>query len=196
MKKFFSLFVTAAVALFGLTCCGGGGDSEPGIMTVKDFANGAKKFVIQNRIRLEIIPIEQSALGSNVDPETSSTVTMLCRVVAGNGSPIDADVTYTQESENQYKMTYTFYDIDDLEEKQVIAAFGFSPIIDNGGTSWTMPDSIPSLAVLDITSHLDMETHEMQTTGEYNVFDPESNQMLQEKGRIPGQVNPFAVVPN
>ncbi len=195
MKKFFSLFVTAAVALFGLTCCGGGGDSEAGMMTIKDFSNGAKKFVVYNRLTLEIIP-EGLSNNTHIDIDSATEVTARCMIVAGDSHDTVANITYTRSSDTLYRMSYSFMNLRDLDEREVITAFGFSPITSESGSDWVVPDSIPTLGVVDIFSELDFETHMIRTSGRYRAdANDDDNSLILEDREITGQMRSFVVVP-
>lgn len=194
MKKFFSLFVTAAVALFGLTCCGGGGGDSELDPQIKKFVSGAKKCVIGNKMELTITP------SGNIIHSSGSSATVVCNLKAGNDEECWASVTMSKLSETSYLLTYAFQDYAQLSEAALITAFGFTPIENNNGDSVMMPDSIASLASVDIETTLDFDTENAEegsarTVGSYNTVD-ETGFVLPEKGQIVGATKRFYMLAN
>lgn len=194
MKKFFSLCVLAATALLGLTSCGGGGDTDPGSMSVADFARCNKKFLVYNKIYLYVVPESREDVSDIHDDMTSTCCT--CLLLAGEDEIGRAKTVYTRVSDTSYMMTYSFGDSEFLKEEAVIMAFGFTPVSQNSnGDSFQMPDSIGSLGQVTMETQMDMASHLTRTDGKFNQVDKETNLIMTEPGVIQGSNVPFIVLP-
>ena len=194
MKKFFSLCVLAATALLGLTSCGGGGDTDPGTMTVADFARCNKKFLIYNKIYLYVVPENREDTGAVSDEMTRAACN--CMLYAGEDEIGSSKAMYERVSDTNYMMTYSFGDSEFLKEEAVIMAFGFTPVSQNSnGDSFQMPDSIGSLGQVTMETQMDMASHLTRTDGKFNQVDQETGLIMTEPGVIQGSNVPFIVLP-
>ncbi len=193
MKKFFSLCVLAATALLGLTSCGGG-DTEPGSMSVADFARCNKQFLIYNKIWLYVIPESREDTGDVHDDMRSAACN--CLLKAGEKDIGSAKAVYERVEGENYMMTYSFGDSEFLKEEAVIMAFGFTPVSQNSnGDSFQMPDSIGSLGQVTMETQMDMASHMTRTDGKFNQVDQETGLIMTEPGVIQGSNVPFTVLP-
>lgn len=193
MKKIFSLSATALVALFGLTCCGGGGgsSSDPDIMTIQDFANASKMYTFYNKVTMYVSPVQKQG-NSEVTEETTSVI-VKSNIIAGEVETA-ADCTYARDSESQYRLTYSFESTNDLDERDLIAGFGFTPPAETGETE--VPNAVVSLLQYDLTTLIDVEAGTARTSGECDVVvDPDHPTVLERKMTI-GKNASYLVTPN
>lgn len=72
MKKFFSIILTAALALVSVPSCGGGGDSHPTKITATEFARGAKYFMFANGLAGTLFVCPDKNFPS-YDPQVTAT---------------------------------------------------------------------------------------------------------------------------
>ncbi|MBQ9834932.1 MAG: hypothetical protein IJO34_01255 [Akkermansia sp.] len=193
MKKIFSLFATASVALLGLTCCGGGGggSSSYEVITVQEFASAAKMYKLNNRVYMYIKPVAKTTPGEVT--EDTATVTVSSKLIAGKVET-GADITYTRENEETYTLEYSFETTEDLGEADLIAGFGFTPpSTDSDGPQVANP--VVSLAEKDIRTVIDVAAHTASTIGSCEVIvNAETNAKEWQTSQSPNKA--YEVLPN
>ena len=138
MKKFCSLFLSAVATAALLTSCGGGGgNSDPQKMTLKDFANGTKYINLTTyNINYNITPIGTfDTAGRLPEDEAGASVTV-------NGLMFDTYkvvFTYTVLSATEFQISFG-WSYNDAErvivDGIVAAAFGVEADIYEGGTGY------------------------------------------------------------
>lgn len=201
MKKIFSLFATALVALFGLTCCGGGGggSSEPGYMSIKDFATGTKKFVTGYNLIMEIIPIPD---GTSIPDDNDLKVSFLSGVMVAGDSRVPAVFTYEMAEENARTATLSISvkdDVEDLTDKNLLAGLGFAVLAtdESAGTTIVLPNTITSLSGMSCSIEFNFDAQKMETRATFvNVEVTESGKTVLYNQLVQNGVVPFAVYPN
>lgn len=173
MKKFFSLCVTVAVALFGLTCCGGGGDNNPDAMSVKDFAAGAKKFRLGYQLQLDIIPYGADGRDSRV---TETRAAMIPGVMDAGKSTIPVSMTYWVDDAEEGNMAYLSFSVtdsaEDLTDKDLLAGLGF-PVMatdNDSDTSIILPNTVTSISGIKAELQFDFNAGTMRCTGTYEGY--------------------------
>lgn len=108
MKKFFGMLLAAVSALVLLPGCGGGGDNDPGAITVSQFVNGSKAFIIAAGDMNVYIRGNGIAQGSaDPDPDSTEAFNIAFRAgVGGDGGEAgraNYSVTYATDDEgNKY----------------------------------------------------------------------------------------------
>lgn len=199
MKKFFSLFVTAAVALFGLTCCGGGSDGELDYMSIKDFAGGAKKFRVGYPLVLDICP--EGVTSPNQLSELS--VTMIPGMLNAGSSSISVLLTYWMEEADATTAYLKFSMTDgheDLADPNLLTALGFAVNVDDealGGAS-SITSAWSSISGLDCKLEFDFATKSARCDGTYNAQgkDEDGNAVgPMQAHHVYNGVVPFMVMP-
>ena len=201
MKKIFSLFATALVALFGLTCCGGGGgSSEPGYMSIEDFATATKKFVTGYNLIMEIKP----TLDGTFTPDTSNPlmVTFMPGVMEAGDARISAVFTYEMAEENARTAKLSFSvtgSAEDLTDKDFLAGLGFAVLAtdESAGTAIVLPNTITSLSGMNCVLEFNFDAQKMETTATFvNVELTENGKTVLYNELVRNGVVPFAVYPN
>ncbi len=201
MKKIFSLFATALVALFGLTCCGGGGggSSEPGYMSIKDFATGTKKFVTGYNLIMEIKPTLD---GSYTPVTTDTSVSFMPGVIVAGDARVSTVLTYEMAEENARTATLTISvkdDVEDLTDKNFLAGLGFAVLAtdESAGTTIVLPNTITSLSGMNCSIEFNFDAQKMETRATFvNVEVTASGKTVLYNQLVQNGVVPFAVYPN
>lgn len=171
MKKIFSFFATALVALFGLTCCGGGGSgSEPGYMSIEDFAAGTKKFVTGYGLVMEIVPTPGD--GDYTPQVTDTKVSFMPGYFEAGDTRIEAALTYWMDepdARTAYLQFSLIGDVEDLTEKNFLAGLGFATLATDeaAGTTIILPNTITSLSGMNCTLEFNFDAQQMQTTARF-----------------------------
>ncbi len=202
MKKIFSLFATALVALFGLTCCGGGGggSSDPGYMSIEDFASGTKKFVTGYNLIMEIIP---SLDGSYTPTVTDTKASFVPGVMVAGDSRIDAVFTYEMPEKDARTASLQFSvsrngNSEDLTDKDFLAGLGFAVLATDeaSGSSIVLPNTITSVSGMTCTIKFNFDAQKMETEASFvNVQVEEDGKKLLYNELVQNGVVPFAVYP-
>lgn len=205
MKKIFSLFATALVALFGLTCCGGGGDSsEPGYMSIQDFYTGTKKFVTGYNLVMQIIP-NDGAADSDSDPFVTSvddtSVNFRPGWIKAGDAEISAYFTYAMPEKDARTATLTFSvtgSVEDLTDKDFLAGLGFAVLAtdESAGTAIVLPNTITSLSGMNCVLEFNFDAQKMETTVTFvNVKVTENGNTVPYSELVRNGVVPFTVCP-
>lgn len=138
MKKFCSLFLSAVATAALLTSCGGGGgNSDPQRMTLKDFANGTKYINLTTyNINYNITPIAAfDTSGRLPEDEAGASITVRGQMF----NRYDVVFTYTVLSATEFQVSFGWsYDGADqvIVDGTVAAAFGVEADIYEGGTGY------------------------------------------------------------
>ena len=192
MKKFFSLCVLAVSALFGLTCCSGGGnDSDADYMSINDFARGGKKFRCGYQLQLDIEPFGTDGNMSKVGETYASSIPG--RLQAGT-TPIPVNLTYKMAEKDSRQATLTFQvtdNADQLSDRNLLAGLGFavSDTDANGELNvQTGQNKVTSISGINCTLYFDFDAREMRCTGTYQ------GRAVSEDGNPVGPITSFEIV--
>lgn len=74
MKRFFSLCVLLASAMFGMASCGGGDNNSDDPITVQQFKGASRKFVLRGATDVHIIPTDVISGAGYNDSDTTCLV--------------------------------------------------------------------------------------------------------------------------
>ncbi len=141
MKKFCSLFLSAvATAALLASCGGGGGDSDPQKMTLKDFANGTKMiYVTSGNVTYDINPTGPFNNSERLPEEDQFGVPIYVNGKWFSQKGYTATFVYTALSATEFKIepSWTVESADRaVEDGVVAAALGVVPDIYEAGEGY------------------------------------------------------------
>ncbi|MBR5523430.1 MAG: hypothetical protein IKV82_08205 [Akkermansia sp.] len=197
MKKFFSLCVLAVSALFGLTCCSGGGNgSDADYMSINDFARGGKKIRCGYQLQLDIVPF---GTDGNMSDVTALEATMIPGEFIAGGDEIGANFTYSMAVPDARQATLWFQlteDVDQLSNRNLMAGLGFQVSdIEGGDNVQTGMNAQSSLSGISCTLTFDFDSKRMRATSSYQIREVIDNEKGTTYGPIILHETPHADVP-
>ena len=168
MKKFLSMFVLAAAALFGLNSCGGGGgdSAEKDVMTIQSLNACSKKFCLGYQVYMEIIPYDST----NARRTGNSINGVRARAVTG-GSTVDLYLSYVMTSDTEAQMQFSVSRVDYLQDQEFLAGLGFA--VEQTGSSGTavyLPNTLTSISGLNTTLYFDFAAQRVQTISTFSGY--------------------------